>query len=559
MKTSISSYWISLSLCVLAWVPLRAQTNYVVNTPNSLTPSVENVIIGPAAGNSTMVAPNNVFIGNETGSHTTNGGQNVFVGYEAGKYNTTGYANVFTGAYAGLSNTVGYKNTFLGNIAGSNTITGYDNVYGGFAAGLSTTTGFQNAFLGSEAGRSNTAGNNNAFLGFHAGTVNTTGSYNAFMGPFTGQSNTTGYSNVYVGVKAGNTNQTGHNNVMLGDSAGFNNTVSNNIYIGSKAGFASTTASFNVFTGGYAGYANTTGSFNVITGLDAGHVNTTGSFNVFTGHQAGLSNVTGNQNTMVGYQAGRNNTTGQSNVFIGYDAGVPENVGNLTNAVAIGYNSRVTQSNSLILGANANVGIGTSSPATKLQITTGTANTSGLRLENLTSSSPASVTNQYKFLSVDGAGNVILASSNGSAREAAPESLWQRTGSFLQSSQGAAIIIGQGVTRTPSDYNLFVSKGILTEKVKVAVKNTDEWSDKVFAAGYTLKSLTDVEAYIKEHQHLPGIPSAKEMVESGNDLHKTDVKLLEKIEELTLYMIELTKENQALKQQVNLLLTNKRN
>ena len=48
---------------------------------------------------------------------------------------------------------------------------------------------------------------------------------------------------------------------------------------------------------------------------------------------------------------------------------------------------------------------------------------------------------------------------------------------------------------------------------------------------------------------MPGVPSAEQMVAQGNDLHKTDAKLLEKIEELTLYMIELKKENQEMRQE----------
>lgn len=101
-----------------------------------------------------------------------------------------------------------------------------------------------------------------------------------------------------------------------------------------------------------------------------------------------------------------------------------------------------------------------------------------------------------------------------------------------------------------------MADGVLTEKVKVAVKNTDEWSDKVFSPKYTLRDLAEVENYIQQHKHLPGIPSAEEMVKQGNDLHQTDAKLLEKIEELTLYSIQLKKTNrqqsdeiQALKQQ----------
>ncbi len=80
------------------------------------------------------------------------------------------------------------------------------------------------------------------------------------------------------------------------------------------------------------------------------------------------------------------------------------------------------------------------------------------------------------------------------------------------------------------------------------MKNTAEWSDKVFAPSYSLRPLAEVAQYIDTHQHLPGIPSAQQMVEQGNDLHKTDANLWEKIEELTLYSIQLEKTNQQQQQ-----------
>lgn len=105
------------------------------------------------------------------------------------------------------------------------------------------------------------------------------------------------------------------------------------------------------------------------------------------------------------------------------------------------------------------------------------------------------------------------------------------------------------------DYSLFVGKGILTEKVKVALQSTDEWSDHVFKPGYALMPLRDVDAFIKENGHLPGVPSAATMVEQGLDVVKMDAMLLEKIEEMTLHLIslekslaELEKENFVLRQ-----------
>ena len=65
--------------------------------------------------------------------------------------------------------------------------------------------------------------------------------------------------------------------------------------------------------------------------------------------------------------------------------------------------------------------------------------------------------------------------------------------------------------------------------------------------------LTDVEQYIKLNNHLPNVPSAAEMVKEGNDLGKTDAKLLEKIEELTLYMIEMKKQADLQQKEIEIL------
>jgi hypothetical protein len=88
-----------------------------------------------------------------------------------------------------------------------------------------------------------------------------------------------------------------------------------------------------------------------------------------------------------------------------------------------------------------------------------------------------------------------------------------------------------------------VEDGILTEKVKVALKSTADWSDYVFAPTYKLRSLSEVAEFVQANKHLPGVPSASDVVEHGIDVAKMDAKLLEKIEELTLYSIELEKEN----------------
>lgn len=122
-----------------------------------------------------------------------------------------------------------------------------------------------------------------------------------------------------------------------------------------------------------------------------------------------------------------------------------------------------------------------------------------------------------------------------------------------------------------SAYNLFVNGGILTEEVRVMLKN--DWADYVFAEDYNLAKLEEVETFIKENKHLPNVPSAKEVAQNGIELGGIATIQQEKIEELTLYLIEqnsINKEQvkqlekhqseiEVLKEQVKLLLESQNN
>ncbi|MXV50378.1 hypothetical protein GS399_05285 [Pedobacter sp. HMF7647] len=77
------------------------------------------------------------------------------------------------------------------------------------------------------------------------------------------------------------------------------------------------------------------------------------------------------------------------------------------------------------------------------------------------------------------------------------------------------------------------------------------WSDDVFAEDYERRKLADVERYIHENGHLPEIPSEAEVKDKGIDLGDMNARLLKKIEELTLYVIELEKDLSRLKNSVN--------
>lgn len=108
--------------------------------------------------------------------------------------------------------------------------------------------------------------------------------------------------------------------------------------------------------------------------------------------------------------------------------------------------------------------------------------------------------------------------------------------------------IGIGTT-TPSS-KLTVDGLITSEEIKV---QDVTGADFVFAEDYVLPTLSEVENHIKQYQHLPEIPSAQEMQQQGIQLGEMNIKLLQKIEELTLYLIEQDKTIQTLQQKVALL------
>ncbi|TCI85338.1 hypothetical protein [Tenacibaculum sp. M341] len=113
---------------------------------------------------------------------------------------------------------------------------------------------------------------------------------------------------------------------------------------------------------------------------------------------------------------------------------------------------------------------------------------------------------------------------------------------FLEGANGN---VGIG-TVTPGEWKLAVNGKIKTKEIKVSL---DGWSDFVFYDNYKLPTLDEVENHIAENGHLKDIPSAKEVEKNGIFLGEMDSKLLQKIEELTLYTIQQQKEIKALKKQ----------
>jgi hypothetical protein len=109
-----------------------------------------------------------------------------------------------------------------------------------------------------------------------------------------------------------------------------------------------------------------------------------------------------------------------------------------------------------------------------------------------------------------------------------------------------------GIGTTAPDEKLTVKGKIHAQEVKVDLLGPLV-PDYVFAFDYKLKTLQEVEAYIKKNNHLPEIPSAQEIEKNGLMLAEMNMSLLKKIEELTLYAIEQQKKNKEQQEQINQL------
>lgn len=119
------------------------------------------------------------------------------------------------------------------------------------------------------------------------------------------------------------------------------------------------------------------------------------------------------------------------------------------------------------------------------------------------------------------------------------------------------LIIDKRIQGSPANYKLLEldNNGLLfAREIKV---NLDAWPDYVFDANYSLMPLSELQKYIRENNHLPNVPGACEMEESGINVAKSNVMLMEKVEELTLYLLQMKEQldtqNQLLQQQQELI------
>nr|WP_319570996.1 hypothetical protein [uncultured Draconibacterium sp.] len=202
------------------------------------------------------------------------------------------------------------------------------------------------------------------------------------------------------------------------------------------------------------------------------------------------------------------------------------------------YLGHYVNSNTYISSGGGKVGIGTSSAREKLDVR-GTvrvipsSNNYSLLLDRIGGKAT------IKAINSSSNGNMVI--DPASDGDAILLGHYVNSNTYISTGGGQ---VGIGTTKVGS-HKLAVEGSIGAREIKV---ESSGWSDFVFDEEYELKSLDEIEKFIIANKHLPDIPSEAEVGKKGINLGEMDAKLLQKIEELTLYLLEMKKELSGVKE-----------
>lgn len=235
-----------------------------------------------------------------------------------------------------------------------------------------------------------------------------------------------------------------------------------------------------------------------------------------------------------------------NSIFAGLDA---------NGGFSIGTTANFSNSSLLTATADGNVGVGTFTPNAKLEVR-GTILSSGTN-SNLDVTDP--VRGNISYLANSGQ-MVIGWNRNAGAGETdfiSNQGLGGQGGFAFYNYDNSGVekqlmwVQGNGNvgigTNDPKGYKLAVNGGVIATAVTVKVNSA--WPDYVFKKDYQLPSLTDVKTYIDQNQHLPEVPSEEQIAKEGLNLGEMNKLLMKKVEELTLYLIEIKQEVKELQKQ----------
>jgi len=223
----------------------------------------------------------------------------------------------------------------------------------------------------------------------------------------------------------------------------------------------------------------------------------------------------------------------------------------------------------LTIAPDGNIGVGTDIPQAKLDVA-GSLRSQSANITGALTAQTATVTGNTYLM-----GKVLIGTTTPQKPKLYVEgdirttNLWVDFQTNKDWEYGAGIYVNRNLTKAlvvtntiPPSKEVFVvygngvvsTKKIFAEKVTITMDAMNSyWYDHVFYPEYNLRPLSEVEHFIKQNHHLPEIPSAKEVMENGLDLSEMQGKLLLKIEELTLYLLQQNEKITDLQNQINKL------
>ncbi|MBV4358899.1 hypothetical protein [Pinibacter aurantiacus] len=384
-----------------------------------------------------------------------------------------------------------------------------DIIVNGVTIGKGSGTPTYNTATGYNALKLNTTGDQNSAFGYKALINNTTGSYNTAFGMFTLLVNTTGVRNTAVGDFSLESNTIGYSNTALGYQA-----LDHNV-----------SGAYNNAIGHYALLSNAVGNGNFASGHGALY-SSTGSYNIGLGYLAAYHQTSGDNNIIIGSNIELPNLTGSNQL----------NIGNIVYGTGI---------NSSTPGAGK-IGIGTMTPTEKFQIGDRFTFSDG-GWKGICSNIKWDANLETNVRIVEGPASGMFYTNKGNT--AFLNGSTKVAGSTLNDAFYTMVLYNSGQVGVGTSYDLngftdqtikfYVEGGVRARKVRV---DQNSFADFVFHKDYHLPTIDSVDRYIQQYQHLPSVPSEKEVKENGVDVSEMNKLLLQKIEELTLYTIDQQKQ-----------------
>ena len=463
---------------------------------------------------------------------------NLFLGYRAAQ-NSTAYNSVVLGSLAMQKANTSGNNISIGFQSMFNNESGGHNVGIGTGSLVSNISGNNNVAIGSLSGYKST-GNGNLFLGFQAGYNEQSSdkliiSNDAIRSPLI-------YGDFQFGRLGLNTKELTH---TLNISSDANNSSGLRFL---KLNNQSPVQNSN----GKVLSLNANGEVVLTTDLVGQSTSTFWNLNGtdVTNSNSGSVNISNNLivNGVLSPSALKLPFLNQTNKFLGLD-----NQGNVITVDAPTNSTSGAVADSEYWVRNSIGDLVANIPYTNALYSYGIkVGWGGINFTNLNSNYPNPFPSNGLALSLDEYGNVILTknSDGGTASSSTGNSKWGQNADVIYTPNDNRVAIGTGLTSLPDGYLLYVKKGILAERVRVAVSTSSKWADYVFAPDYELMTLHQVETFINENNHLPNVPSAEEIVDSGIDMAEMAAKQMEKIEELTLYIIDANKRIEKLEEEI---------